>query len=77
MSFPMLIHYSARPRVGLHSLFRECGGCCPFLQIAFPYVSPCSDSFFPRSPSSLPEHWPPDKLILAAPILRSRKLPCP
>lgn len=40
-----------------------------------PICSQRSDSFLPRSPSSFPECWPPDKHILAAPVLHSSKQP--
>lgn len=66
-------------------LCEDSGGCPLALQGVWglpsfpadchPICSQCSDSFLPRSPPSFPECWPPDKHILAAPVLRSSKQP--
>lgn len=54
--FPMLIRCSGRTWEGLHSLFRQCGGCHPSLQIAIPYVpstvTRSFHAFLPHFPSA-------------------------
>lgn len=45
-------------------------GLLSFPADCHPICSQRNDLFLPRSPSSFPECWPPDKHILAAPVLR-------
>lgn len=72
----MLTQRSARPWEGPLAP-QGVWGLLSFPADCHPICSQCSDAFLPRSPSLFPEHWLPDKHILAAPELCSSKPPTP